>query len=310
MYKILIIIVNWNGGYKVIRCIDSVYKIMKNLSFSIIVVDNNSEDGAINRIEKKYKEITIIKIEKNLGFSKANNIGLKYIFDNNIKTDYIFFLNNDTELLQGSIENLITFLDHNNNIVALTPSIIEDSGKFQTGVGGKRFNLINIFIYFFFLNKLPFMKSFGINLNQKYFYKKNKIVNLDWVSGTAFFVRFSMIKAYELFPTNYFMYFEDVVLSDNIKHNGRLVYYPFYTILHKHEYNKKSIEIYFRSFFSYLKQNGFSIFRLKLVKKIICIGLCLRYLVFKLLGRFDKNKLCMADINKSQVKVIKEIDFK
>ena len=310
MYKIVIIIVNWNGGEKVIRCIDSIYSRLKKVSFLIVVVDNHSEDGSPERIKERYKDITLIENKQNLGFSKANNIGLKVVFDHRIQTDYVFFLNNDAELLDDSMGDLIDFLDNHRDIIALTPCIMETGGRYQTGVGGKRFTLLNIFIYFFFLNRLPLLKAYGINLNQKYFCKKNKIVNLEWISGTAFLARFGLIANQRLLPSNYFMYCEDVVMSETLKKRGRLVFYPFFKIKHYREYGNESIKYYFDSLFFYLKQKGLSSFKLKLVKAIMYTGLYLRYLILKLMGLFDRDKMSRADINKSQIKAIKLINLK
>ena len=257
-YQFVVIIVNWNGGEKILNCLKSFCNIENGVKYKIIIVDNCSTDNSVEKIETDFPSVKIIKNSSNTGFSIANNIGLKYIFDNEIKTDYIFFLNNDTELLNGSIVNLLKYLDENKNVVALTPAIIESNGKFQTGVGGKYFNTINIIIYFLFLNKIIFMRSMGINLDQKYFFRRTKVVNLDWICGAAFFVRSNIISGVDFFPENYFMYFEDVVVSEKLKHKGKLVYFPEYLVKHHRDYNISGIERYFTSFYKYLSQKGFS----------------------------------------------------
>jgi len=87
-----IIIPNWNGQKFLKTCLDSIYH-QSYKNFEIILVDNGSSDDSIPFLEKNYPEVRTIKLPKNLGFSPAVNIGIR-----EAKGDYIFLLNNDTEL--------------------------------------------------------------------------------------------------------------------------------------------------------------------------------------------------------------------
>lgn len=72
-----IIIVNYKTEELTSNCIDSIIKSnTRGLCYEIILVDNASDDGSIEAIEKQFPEITIVKNSENLGFSKANNIGM------------------------------------------------------------------------------------------------------------------------------------------------------------------------------------------------------------------------------------------
>ncbi len=97
-----VIIVNFNGQKWLKKCLDSLLDQTYN-NFEIIFVDNNSSDDSIEFLEKNYqdKRIKIIKNEKNLGFAGGNNVGIK-----EAKGDYILFLNNDTWVGEGFLENL------------------------------------------------------------------------------------------------------------------------------------------------------------------------------------------------------------
>ena len=78
--KLSIVIVNYNSKDFVIRCIESIKKFykkeIKEENYEIIIVDNASTDGSRQALEK-VPEIIFIANRKNLGFSKANNIGVK-----------------------------------------------------------------------------------------------------------------------------------------------------------------------------------------------------------------------------------------
>jgi len=85
-----IIIVNLNGKHFLEKCLQSLSKLSyKNTEF--IIVDNDSSDDSIEFIKKNFSFIKIIKLDKNYGFAKPNNIGAKAS-----KGDYLLFLNNDT----------------------------------------------------------------------------------------------------------------------------------------------------------------------------------------------------------------------
>ena len=88
---ISIIIVNFNTKILIDQCINSIYESKTLNTFEIIVSDNASSDGSVEMISEKYKEVIILKNEKNLGFSNANNLGVKIA-----KGEFILFLNSDT----------------------------------------------------------------------------------------------------------------------------------------------------------------------------------------------------------------------
>lgn len=101
MEKIDIIIVTYNAGKKLEKCLNSVIRHTRNFDYLITVVDNNA-GGAAARYLKKYKDdIRIIRNKKNLGFPKAANIGIR-----NTKSRYIVFLDDDARVTRGWLGGL------------------------------------------------------------------------------------------------------------------------------------------------------------------------------------------------------------
>ena len=86
-----IIIVSYNSRFFLELCLSSIKSATKNIDSEIIVVDNNSEDDSINMIESLFPEVLLIANKINLGFSSANNLGVK-----KARGKYICFLNPDT----------------------------------------------------------------------------------------------------------------------------------------------------------------------------------------------------------------------
>lgn len=104
-----IIIVTYNTENVTLACLDSIQKSKTNLSFEIIVVDNNSTDNTVNQIGLQFPLVKLIRSEKNNGFAIANNLGIEKSLGK-----YIMLLNSDTLLLEDSIEALINSAVRNN----------------------------------------------------------------------------------------------------------------------------------------------------------------------------------------------------
>lgn len=98
--KISVIVLTFNGLQFLKTCLPTIKK-QTYKNFETILVDNNSSDGTSEFVAKHYPEIKIVKNKSNYGFPKGNNIGARQA-----KGEYLFFLNNDTELFPDTLEKL------------------------------------------------------------------------------------------------------------------------------------------------------------------------------------------------------------
>jgi GT2 family glycosyltransferase len=109
-----IVIANWNGSKLIDKCLSSLTK-QKFKEFNVCIVDNGSSDNSIEVIDK-YKgqlELNLIRLDKNEGFAKANNIGIdKAMEDDN---EYVLTLNNDIEVEEDCLLKLNKFITDNKN---------------------------------------------------------------------------------------------------------------------------------------------------------------------------------------------------
>lgn len=104
---ISIIIVNYNSARMVADCINSIAEKTEGVGYEIIVVDNASKDHSVALLEKAFgSQITVIASDINLGFGKANNLGVMYA-----SGKYLFFLNPDTILVNNAIQYLYLYLE-------------------------------------------------------------------------------------------------------------------------------------------------------------------------------------------------------
>lgn len=81
-----VIIVNYNTCNLVKKCVASIFEKTKNVSFEVIVVDNNSKDGSVEAIIDEFPRVRVFPLKENIGFGKANNIGVKHA-----KGRFVFF---------------------------------------------------------------------------------------------------------------------------------------------------------------------------------------------------------------------------
>ena len=98
--QVSVIIVNYNTKELTKQAIQSVFDRTEGVEYEIIVVDNDSKDGSVEELKKIFQnKITIIESKENLGFGRANNLGIKQS-----KGKYVFLLNSDTELINNAIK--------------------------------------------------------------------------------------------------------------------------------------------------------------------------------------------------------------
>lgn len=100
--KLSVIIPNWNGKDLLKICLPSLKK-QTFKDFEVVIVDNGSTDGSREYIEKYFPEVKLVKVEKNIGFAPAVNLGIKICVG-----DMMVLLNNDTEVEKDCLKYLVT----------------------------------------------------------------------------------------------------------------------------------------------------------------------------------------------------------
>jgi GT2 family glycosyltransferase len=205
----VIILVNYNGFDDTRNCIKSIKQSIGELPF-IVIVDNASKDlDKLELLKTDYELLKIIYNEENIGFGKANNIGVDWALKN-LETNYIFLLNNDTVVEQDSIEKLIDNFPSDAETILATPKILTYEEKPRIWYAGGYFNF--------------FKMSVNINkVGQNNHKLKSKYV--DFASGCALFFKTEYLKSYEIFDSAFFMYDEDVELCLNLKKEKKKIYF-------------------------------------------------------------------------------------
>lgn len=119
------IIVTFNAEKWVRNCFNSLQNSLYPVS--VIVVDNGSTDDTINIIRSEFPQLELIISDVNLGFAKANNIGIKKAYDNG--ADYVFLLNQDAWIKPDTIDCLVNkFKSKTDDFGILSPIHLNGSG--------------------------------------------------------------------------------------------------------------------------------------------------------------------------------------
>ena len=250
MYDVSIVIVNYNVRDLVDNCISSIYSANnKNHKIEIFFVDNNSIDGSVKYIKEKYPEVKAISNDRNIGFSKANNIALKQA-----SGKYILILNPDTVLEEGTFSKMIDFCEQNKDTGAVTSKLILSNGKLDSACK-RSFPTFPVALpRIFGLSKLfPKSKIFG-KYNLTYL-DENKTYEVDSICGAFMFIPKKILDVTGFFDEDYFMYGEDLDLCFKIKKNGfKVYYYPEVTTIHyKGESTRKTHLSYVNNFYGAMR---------------------------------------------------------
>ena len=207
MKDLAIIIVNFNNKKLLKECLGSIYKGTHKISFEIIVSDNGSTDGSQELLKNNFPEVKLIDNQENLGFAKANNLGLKIA-----EGRYSILLNNDTIIKESPLDHLVEFMDNTPEAGACGPKLLNTNGtiQHQGGLFGKKF------------------------------WQSTTPTIVDFVIGAALLVRKEVIDQVGLMDENLFFYNDDLDWCMSIRKVGWKIYFvPAAEIIHYGGYSSK-----------------------------------------------------------------------
>ncbi len=233
--KISIIIVSYNTKELLKACLESIESSRRpDDSFEVIVVDNASSDGSAEYVKRK-KNIHTILNKTNVGFSRANNQGIK-----RAAGEYVLLLNSDTELRLNTIQELLKYMDTYARVGAVTCRVDLPDGKIDPACHRGFPTPWASLSYFLGFEKL-FPKSEIFSQYHLGYKDMNSIHEIDSPVGAFFLSRRKILEDLKGLDEEYFMYGEDIDLSYRIKEAGwPIVYYPLVSILHRKKQSGRS----------------------------------------------------------------------
>lgn len=211
-----IVILNYNGlkyGH-LNTCITSVLR-TNYPNFEVILVDNGSDDGSVDYVQKKFRQVKIIKLKKNYGTAIGYNIGAFMA-----KGKYVAILNNDVEVDPEWLTPLVGILEKIPNVVAADPKFKSYyyRDRFDDSAAAGRW--IDIF-----------GNNYTRGVNEQDLEQYNKLVYIMGV--LTIFKKDILIKSGGFDPLYVFGY-EDIDLAWRLYLMGyKIVYVPSSIIYHK-----------------------------------------------------------------------------
>ena len=177
-----VVILNWNAAKETIACVESI-KRWASISPNIYVVDNNSSNDDQDILIANRHKFHIINNCVNEGFSGGNNVGIKAALEDN--NAVVLLINNDARMAEKDIILLLETLASSCNIGVIGPVIYDYYTNELLNAGGKDIG----WNYISHLITIP---------------EKEKVYDVDYVSGTAMLVRSEVFRKIGLFDERYF----------------------------------------------------------------------------------------------------------
>lgn len=194
---IAVLVVNFRTPVLTEKAVQSA--LCESVTSEVIVVDNDSGDGSSQLLEDAFKNeprVSIISSKRNLGFGAGNNMAAKCT-----NAELLFLLNSDAEIRRGSLETLAGKWTKTPNAGILAPTIfVAATGDVQTDATGV----------------FPTAKRIILQTSKRIPHRTEP----DFVSGCALLISSQIFKIIGGFDEDIFMYFEDVLLSWQVRKMG------------------------------------------------------------------------------------------
>ncbi len=207
-----VVIVNYNGGDTVLRCLDSVLR-SAPADCEVIVVDNGSSDGSPDAIAADLPSVQLIRAGENLGYGGGGNLGARHA-----RGTFLVFLNPDTRVESGWLDALLAPLESDSRVGLTTSKILLAHQPDRINTCGNAIHLTGLTL------------CRGLGRSKEGFERPEPV---DAVSGAAFAIRREVFETLGGFDEDFFLYMEDTDLSWRARLAGwRCLYAPESIVFH------------------------------------------------------------------------------
>ena len=218
-----IIIVNHNTAALLSGCLAALRDSPPAIPHHICVVDNASSDGSVASVTKAYPDVEVVRLETNVGFAAANNIGIR-----RSSAPLILLLNSDTLVPEGAIDRLVERLEAT-GAAAAGPRLVDATASPEVSFGpmlsplAEAVQRIRV--------RLASSQAGWARRYIKGLVSEERRV--DWVSGACLLVRRAAAEEAGLLDERYFMYEEDVDFCASLRaHGGHILFTPAAEVVH------------------------------------------------------------------------------
>lgn len=233
-----IVILNWNTSALLRRCLETVLE-NEGISFRVIVVDNASTDDSVAMVRQHFPTVEVIESQVNGGYPYGNNLGLRAFGyadgGRPSRADaprYALLLNPDTEVPQGALAGMVSFMDSRPDVGVAGPKLILSDGSLDKAC---RRSFPTPLVSFYHFSKLAkfFPNSPRFARYNMTYVDPDVEIEVDSVVGAYMQVRREAIETSGLLDETFFMYGEDLDWAFRIKKAGwKVVYHPQVVVRH------------------------------------------------------------------------------
>ena len=202
-----VIILNWNGENLIKKFLPSVIK-HTPVIHNIYLIDNGSTDDSVEFIRSNFNRVKIIRLDKNYGFAKGYNIGLKKIED-----DILCILNNDVEVTENWTEDILKQFEAEPNTVVIQPKLRSYYNKINFDYAGAAGGYLDKYGY-------PYCNGRVYNKVEIDNGQYDNIREIFWACGACFFIRNNIFKKFGGFDDLYWAHFEEIDLCWRLQNHG------------------------------------------------------------------------------------------
>ena len=221
MYKTAIVILNWNGLHYLKMFLGTVVKHSLDYETIVCIADNGSDDGSPEWVADNFKEVKLIKLDKNHGFAGGYNLAISQL-----NTRYFVLLNSDIEVTEGWLQPLVSFMDNNPDAASCQPKILSYTNRDQFEHAGAAGGFIDKYGY-------PFCRGRIFHITEKDTGQYNSLTDIFWSSGACMAVRSESWEKCKGFDDGFFAHMEEIDLCWQFNNLGlRVTYIPDSVVYH------------------------------------------------------------------------------
>ena len=255
--QIAVVILNYNGIHFLKQFLPNVFEHSKEAT--VYVIDNGSTDGSHEYL-KSLTNVSIIRSEKNLGYTGGYNFGLKQLNE-----PFWVLINSDIEVTSGWLKAPIELLKNNEQFAVCQPKLLDLNQRAKFEYAGAAGGFIDYYGY-------PFCKGRLFETIEEDKNQYNTTEEIFWASGACLFIKSDIFKKVGGFDENYFAHMEEIDLCWRIKNHGyKIMYEPKSAVYHLgggtlNKANPKKTYLNFRNNLSTILKNHPSRFLFFIIK--------------------------------------------
>jgi N-acetylglucosaminyl-diphospho-decaprenol L-rhamnosyltransferase len=221
--RVSVVIVSYNAQQHLLACLRSL-RANAELPVEVVVVDNASRDGSAAAARAEFPEVRVVEAAGNLGFSKANNLGI-----HETTAPYVWILNPDTEVQPGNLACLARILDERADVGLVGPRTVSTDGAPQVSFG-EALTPVAEWLQQALVRGVRSRRPPALRRAVELASREREP---GWISASCVLARRTALDAVGGFDEGFFLYEEDVDLCLRLHRGGwRIVFTPATAIVH------------------------------------------------------------------------------